>query len=113
MMAPPKIIMIKNADPWAVYFPRPAILKVNMQGHIIEQKSPPDSSAYSANSPEAKTPTSIPKTPRTLNIFKVLIGLSLAKKNPPICVAIQTVKSKISKAEYFPKLTNKITPKAM
>ena len=102
IIAPPKIIIIKNAEPWAVYFPRPVRLKVNMHGHIIEQNKPPESKAYNAKLPEVKTPIIIPIIPRELNIFKVLIGLSLAKRNPPTCVAMQILKSKISKLVYFP-----------
>ena len=45
IIAPPKIIIIKNADPWAVYFPSPEMLRVNIHGHIMEQKSPPESNA--------------------------------------------------------------------
>lgn len=113
IIAPPKIIIIRNVDPWEVYLPRPVMLSVNMQGHIIEQNNPPDNNAYRANSPEANTPIPIPRIPNKLNIFKVLVGLSLARKNPQIWIAIQKAKRIISNTEYFPKLTNKITPKAM
>ena len=33
--------IIKNAEPCVVYFPKPAIDKVKIQGHIIEQNNPP------------------------------------------------------------------------
>ena len=35
-MAPPRIIMTRNADPCVVYFPSPAIAREKMQGHMIE-----------------------------------------------------------------------------
>ena len=76
--------MIKNADPCAVYFPKPVILSAKIHGHMIEQNNPPDNKANKANCPEAKTPMTMPTIPRILNIFKVTIGLSFAKKKPPI-----------------------------
>ena len=76
--------MIKNADPCAVYFPSPVILSAKIHGHMIEQNSPPESRANSANCPDAKTPINMPVMPRRLKIFKVAIGLSFAKKKPPI-----------------------------
>ena len=112
IIAPPNIIMIKNAEPWDVYFPKPEILNVKIQGHMIEQNKPPESNAYKANWPDAKIPMSTPITPNVLNIFNVVIGLSFARKNPPICMATQTPNNKISVEEYFPKLTKRITPKA-
>ena len=48
--------MIKNADPCAVYFPKPVILSAKIHGHMIEQNNPPDNKANKANCPEAKTP---------------------------------------------------------
>ena len=56
IIAPPKIIIIKKADPCEVYFPNPEMLKVKIQGHIIEQNKPPESNAYNANCPDAKMP---------------------------------------------------------
>ena len=41
IIPPPKIIIIKNAEPCVVYFPSPATDKLNMHGHIIEQNKPP------------------------------------------------------------------------
>ncbi len=76
IIAPPKIIITKKAEPWAVYLPRPVRLKVKIHGHIIEQNKPPDSKAYSAKLPDAKTPIIIPKIPRALKIFKVFIGFA-------------------------------------
>ena len=89
------------------------MLSVKRQGHMMEQNNPPERSANNANCPEAKTPMIIPVIPRRLKIFRVVIGLSLAKKNPPTCMATHTLKSKISSPEYFPKFTKRITPKAM
>ena len=84
IIAPPKIIIIKKADPCEVYFPNPEMLKVKIQGHIIEQNKPPESNAYNANCPDAKMPMRTPTTPKVLKIFKVVIGLSFARKKPPI-----------------------------
>ena len=80
IIAPPNIIMIKNADPCDVYFPSPEILNVKIQGHMIEQNRPPESNAYKANWPDAKIPMTTPITPNVLNIFNVVIGLSFEFK---------------------------------
>ena len=45
IIAPPKIIIIKNADPCDVYFFNPEILNEKMHGHIIEQNNPPHKNA--------------------------------------------------------------------
>ena len=45
IIPPPKIIMIKNADPCAVYLPSPIIDKEKIELHIIEQASPPHKNA--------------------------------------------------------------------
>lgn len=71
IIAPPNIIIIKNAEPWDVYLPNPAILKVKIHGHMIEQNSPPDKNAKRATLPEANKPMSIAITPNRLKIFKV------------------------------------------
>ena len=84
MIAPPKIIIIKKADPCDVYLPNPAMLNVKIHGHMMEQNKPPDKKANSDTLPEANRPTSIPKIPRRLNIFNVFTGRSFAKKNPTI-----------------------------
>ena len=96
IIAPPKIIIIKNAEPWEVYLPKPAILNVKIHGHIIEQNNPPDKNANNAKFPVVNKPISIPNIPRTLNIFSVLTGLSLAKKKPAICTATQISNNSIS-----------------
>ena len=101
IIAPPKIIIIKNAEPWEVYFPSPEILNVKIHGHMIEQNKPPESKAYKANWPDVKTPIIIPIIPSVLNIFSVAIGLSFARKNPPICIATQTPNNKISSKESY------------
>ena len=38
IIPPPKIIIIKKEEPCEVYFPSPFILRVNIQGYIIEQE---------------------------------------------------------------------------
>ncbi|GAL69527.1 hypothetical protein JCM19302_3716 [Jejuia pallidilutea] len=57
----------------------------------------------------------MPNTPNKLNIFKVATGLSLARKNPKIWIAIQMEKNIISFAVklYFMEFTKIIIPKAM
>ncbi len=40
-MPPPKIIMIKKAEPCVVYLPKPVMDSVKMQGHMMEQHNPP------------------------------------------------------------------------
>ena len=114
IIAPPRIIIIKKADPCEVYFPRPAILKVKIQGHIMEQNKPPDKNANKATLPWVKRPTNIPIRPSKLNIFRVVTGLSLAKKNPIICTAIQIAKNNISLdvKGVLNEFTRIITPKA-
>ena len=79
IIAPPKIIIIKNDEPCEVYFPIPLILNEKIQGHIIEQNKPPVKNANNAILPEANTPINIAITPNRLNIFIVVIALSFAK----------------------------------
>ena len=62
-----------------MYFPKPVILSEKIHGHIIEQKRPPLKNANNAKFPEPKSPISMAKTPKALNIFNVATGLSLAK----------------------------------
>ena len=40
MNPPPIIIIIKNPEPSFVFFPRPAMAKVKIQGHKVEQNNP-------------------------------------------------------------------------
>ena len=99
-----------------MYLPKPAILNVKIHGHIIEQNNPPDKNANNAKFPVVNKPISIPNIPRTLNIFSVLTGLSLAKKKPAICTATQIAKNSISSDEkLFPPalLAINITAKAI
>ena len=49
IIAPPKTIITKNEEPCEVYFPSPCILNAKMDGHIIEQNSPPLKKANKAN----------------------------------------------------------------
>ena len=88
IMAPPKIIIIKNEDPWEVYFFKSYILIAKMQGHIIEQKRPPLKNENNAIFPEEKRPIVIARKPSKLNIFNVNVGLSFAKKKAIIWIAI-------------------------
>ena len=89
-MAPPKIIITKNEDPWDVYLPKPVMLNEKIQGHIIEQKRPPLIKANNATVPVENSPISIAVNPIILNILSVAIALSLAIKNPIIWIATIT-----------------------
>lgn len=57
--APPKIIIISNDEPWLVFLPRPAMERLNMQGHITLQNRPPLINEKSATLPLVDKPTSI------------------------------------------------------
>ena len=87
IIAPPKIIIIKNDEPCDVYFPRPFILKSKMQGHIIEQNKPPLIKAYNATYPLLNNPINIDKIPKQPKILRVMEALSFAKKKPAIWIA--------------------------
>src|ERR1700741_1444116 len=89
MIPPPKIIMIKNAAPCLVYFPNPAIDKLKIDGHMIEQNKPPLNIAYTATGPVVKTPITIEATPNRLNNKSVFAGLYLLKYAAPICTSRQ------------------------
>ena len=78
-MAPPKIIITKNDEPWDVYFPKPVILKENIHGHMIEQNKPPVRKANNAISPDPNIPINIAITPKELKIVMIFIALSLAR----------------------------------
>ena len=79
IIAPPNIIITKKEDPCEVYFPSPVILSEKMQGHIIEQNSPPVKNAKSAIFPEPNIPINIAIIPRELNIVIIFKALSLAR----------------------------------
>ena len=70
-----------------MYFPNPWILKAKIQGHIIEQNSPPLIKANKATYPLENKPINIAIVPSTPNIFRVEVGLSFPKKKPAICKA--------------------------
>ncbi len=76
-MPPPKIIMIRNAEPCVVYFPKPAIERLKMACHMIEQNNPPLKKEYIATFPTVNNPISIAVRPRRLKIKRVLAGLFL------------------------------------
>jgi len=65
MIAPPRIIMMRNADPWLVYLPSPAIAREKIHGHITEQKSPPLMKANIAVSPSVNVRVGIGICPFT------------------------------------------------
>lgn len=41
MIAPPKIIITKNAEPCVWYFPNPPSANEKIHGHMMEQNKPP------------------------------------------------------------------------
>ena len=76
MMAAPNIIMIKNADPWLVYLPRPPTPNEKIQGHIIEQHKPPEIIANTETMPLVNTPISMATVANKERVSKVLTGFS-------------------------------------
>ena len=76
IIAPPKIIMIKNAEPWLVYFPNPPTPKENIQGHITEQQRPPAINEYTEINPLVNTPINIAAVANAETAIKVLTGFS-------------------------------------
>ena len=90
IIAPPIIIIINNEEPCVVYLPKPAIAKLNIQGHITLQNNPALMKEYKAISPEVNKPTIIiivADKPKSIN---VLDGFSWAKKFAIINSTIQT-----------------------
>ena len=87
IIAPPNIIITKKEEPCDVYFPKPLILNANIDGHIIEQNSPPLKNANNAIWPLENNPISTEITPSRPNILSVKAGFSLPRKKPPICIA--------------------------
>src|SRR4051812_38611849 len=74
IIEPPNIIIIKNAEPWLVYLPKPVIANEKMDGHIIEQHKPPLINEKVATLPVVHKPASINATPSKLNTVKVRVG---------------------------------------
>src|SRR6266542_5181544 len=89
IIEPPSIIMIKNAEPCVVYFPRPAIDSAKIQGHIIEQNRPPLKNAYVDTIPVVNKPTTIAIIPKAANTNNMVAGFSCEIKNPAICTSTQ------------------------
>ena len=52
------------------------MLRENIQGHIIEQNSPPDRKAYTPTMPVFNRPIIMARIARKLNIIRLLTGLS-------------------------------------
>ena len=94
IIAPPRIIITKNAEPWEVNLPSPLILNAKIEGHIIEQNKPPLKKAKIAIVPLVNKPTNIAITPNKPKVFNVRAGLSFPIKNPAICIATQIAKAK-------------------
>jgi len=68
--------MIKNAEPWLVYFPNPPTPNEKIQGHITEQAKPPAIKAYTEVMPFVNTPTSIAAVAKIDTANNVLTGYS-------------------------------------
>jgi hypothetical protein len=58
MIPPPSIIMIRNAEPWLVYFPSPLMASVKIFDHIMELNNPIPMMANMAVLPDEVNPTS-------------------------------------------------------
>ena len=84
MNAPPKIIMIKNEEACPVNFPIPAIANEKIQGHMMEQKSPPLKNANTDTVPFVIKPISIANAPSDPKIKSVNAGFCLPNKNAAI-----------------------------
>ena len=79
IIAPPKIIIIKNAEPCAWYFPKPPNESEKIQGHMMEQNNPTLHKAYTETIPTVVNPITVAINPNKLNIIKVRAGLFLPK----------------------------------
>src|SRR5476651_2141789 len=90
MMAPPNIIIIKNADPWLVYFPKPVMDSAKMDGHIIEQHKPPLMKEKVAKRPVVNKPVSIKAIPNKPNTASVRVGCCLPIKKATTKMATLT-----------------------
>jgi hypothetical protein len=66
--------MIKNADPWLVYLPKPVIANEKIDGHMIEQHKPPLMKANVATLPVVNKPINIKAMPNKPNTDKVRVG---------------------------------------
>jgi len=87
IIEPPKIIIIKNAEPCVVYFPSPAIDKAKIAGHIIEQNNPPLKNAYIETIPVVNKPISIAIIPSVAKSKSVFAGFCSEIKNAIILLA--------------------------
>src|ERR1700759_3229172 len=74
IIEPPRIIIIKNAEPWLVYFPKPVIDKANIEGHMMEQQRPPLMNENVATLPVVNKPISMKITPNIPNTDTVRVG---------------------------------------
>ena len=88
-IAPPRIIIIRNAAPWVVYFPSPAIAREKIHGHIIEHARPQLRSAYTAIIPEVFRATIVARSPNAPNTDRVRAGLSRVRRKAAIWAKMQ------------------------
>ena len=65
MIASPKIIIIKNEEPWLVYLPIPAMAKLKIYGHNTEQAIPPQIKANMDTCPVVSNTITIATKPNT------------------------------------------------
>src|ERR1700744_2109516 len=75
IIEPPKIIIINKDEPWPVYFPKPAMAKEKIEGHMIEQHKPPLTIANKPKVPVVHKPNIMVPTPNKPNIVSVRTGL--------------------------------------
>lgn len=64
---PPKIIIIKNAEPCGVCFPSPLSDKLKIIDHIMLQNNPHESMAYTAVIPVVLSAMAMAITPKQAN----------------------------------------------
>jgi hypothetical protein len=82
IIEPPNIIIIKNADPWLVYLPKPVTDNEKIDGHMIEQHKPPLINANMAIIPVVIKPMIINIAPNTPNMASVRTGFWLPIRKP-------------------------------
>ena len=71
IIAPPRIIMIRNAEPCVWNLPSPASEREKIQGHIIEQNNPVLKKEYTANRPLVFKPIIVEATPNVEKTARV------------------------------------------
>lgn len=81
-MAPPRIIITNNDEPWLVYLPNPEIANVNIFDHIIELNNPIPIIVHKARLPVELRAITKKIIFIAANTYKVLFGIDFPIKNP-------------------------------